>query len=536
MPVPTAGYPRGVLRRRRVAVLIAAVLAGASGCTSLRQWHRNGWKVGPNHAEPAAPVADVYTANSPRVAQSPADGAWWAAFNDPVLDSLIARAHEQSPDLDRAEAKVLEARAQKRIAVGNLFPQSQQNVFPYVHGKLSRNLADGQGGFANTFNVWAEGVYATWEIDIWGRQRRTIESSRADVEAACYGYEEVLTALLADTASAYFRIRGYQARIELARKDVEVQKETARVVKERFDKGVVSGADLEQAKANVLETESQIPLLENGLRQANNQLCILLGMPPHDLVAGLSQGPIPSAPPTIAVGIPAELLRRRPDVRRVEREVASQCAKIGVAEADLYPNFSLMGFLGVTASDFRKLFDGSSFTGIIAPNMSWKVLNYGRILNAVKTEEHRLQQKVFEYQSTVLKAGQEVEDSLSGFLTTARRIELLERSLEGNVKVYKLALEQYQAGTTDFDRVANAESKVIRQRDDLIQAKLNAALELVKVYKAVGGGWEQFHATERVMFKRCWPTVAASVPMTNGAVQPAVATAPAVGVVAPPTR
>jgi NodT family efflux transporter outer membrane factor (OMF) lipoprotein len=298
------------------------------------------------------------------------------------------------------------------------------------------------------------------------------------------------------------------------------------LVQARFDKGLVSAADLEQAKANQAETESQVPVLENGLRQANNCLCVLLGMPPHDLTAELTPAPVPAAPPSVAVGIPADLLRRRPDVRRVERELASQCAKIGMAEADLYPNLSLIGFLGWTASDFRRLFDGTSFTGIVAPNISWKLLNYGRILNAVRTEEFRFQQKLFEYQSTVLKAGQEVEDSLSGFLTTTRQIELLERSLEGNRKVYNLALQQYQAGTTDFDRVVNTQLKVIRQQDELVQARLNSALELVKVYKAVGGGWEHFHAVEGLIQRRCRPTQLSAIPATNGAVQPVAVPAP----------
>jgi NodT family efflux transporter outer membrane factor (OMF) lipoprotein len=524
MPIPTGALGRHHIRR--VGALVIAVLLGVSGCTSLRQWHRNGWKVGPNYVEPAAPTSAAYTPNDPRVTPTTPDAAWWTAFNDPVLDSLIARAHEQSPDLERAEAKVLEARAQKRIAVGNLLPQSQQDLFAYVHGALSDNLADGQGGFNDKFNIWAQGAYATWELDIWGRQRRTIEGTRADVSAACYGYEEVLVALLADTAAAYFRIRAYQTRLELMRKNVELQQETTRLVQARFDKGLVSAADLEQAKANQAETESQVPVLENGLRQANNCLCVLLGMPPHDLTAELTPAPVPAAPPSVAVGIPADLLRRRPDVRRVERELASQCAKIGMAEADLYPNLSLIGFLGWTASDFRRLFDGTSFTGIVAPNISWKLLNYGRILNAVRTEEFRFQQKLFEYQSTVLKAGQEVEDSLSGFLTTTRQIELLERSLEGNRKVYNLALQQYQAGTTDFDRVVNTQLKVIRQQDELVQARLNSALELVKVYKAVGGGWEHFHAVEGLIQRRCRPTQLSAIPATNGAVQPVAVPAP----------
>jgi NodT family efflux transporter outer membrane factor (OMF) lipoprotein len=490
---------------RRVLRALATLALVAGGCTTLREWIHNGFKVGPNFHRPEAPVASTWIDSAdPRVVRVHAADAWWEVFGDPVLHSLIETAYRQNLDLKTAATRVLQARAQRNVAAGNLLPQTQNAIGAYGHIQESKNLTlfNGVGKSSSlassalpiptTFDVWATGFNLSWELDFWGRIRRGIESAKADLDASVEAYNAALVTLLADVATNYVQVRTYQQRIAFARRNVEIQKESLRLTEVRLKEGRGTMLDVHQARSNLAQTESTIPPLVIGQRQASNRLCVLLGRPPEDLNACLGEGPIPSAPAEAAVGIPAELLERRPDVRRALAQAASQSAQIGVAEADFYPRIGVIGFLGLTAEELSRLFEPSSYTGVILPNFQWKILNYGRILNNVRAQKARLNERVLEYQQAVLTAGREVEDALVSFL----QYQVQARSLEVNVReaeaTVELVLIQFREGRVDFNRVFTTESQLVTQQDQLAAARGNIVLGLVNVYRALGGGWQVF--------------------------------------------
>ena len=272
--------------------------------------------------------------------------------------------------------------------------------------------------------------------------------------------------------------------------NVRLQRETLTIVEARFQGGATSELDVFQARSTLEQTEAQIPELKISLRQSVVQLCILLGMPPEEIRARIGEAPIPTAPAEVAVGVPADLLRRRPDVRRAERLAAAQCARIGVAESDYYPAFSINGTLGYSAEDFKDLFRSSALNSNIGPSFQWNVLNYGRILNNVRLQDARFQELVASYQQTVLKANQEAENGLVTFLRAQERTKLQTASVEDAEKAVKIVLAQYRAGAIDFTRVTQLEQALVQQQDVLTQAQGEIAGGLVQVYKALGGGWQ----------------------------------------------
>ncbi len=488
---------------RRALVVLGGLAVLAGGCTTLREWVRNGCKLGPNFQEPPAAVAPAWIdAADPSLVRKPLlVDAWWSLFHDSVLNSLIETAYQQNRDLRTAATRVLEAQAQRNIAAGNLFPQSQGALGAYVHAQLSKNLnifGNPQLPFATTgftptnFNIWATGFNASWELDFWGRIRRTIESSNAEWDASVEAYRDALVTLLGEVATNYVQIRTFGQRIAYARRNVEIQRDSLRLAEARLQDGKTSSLDVKQARSSLAQTEASIPPLVIGQRQANNRLCVLLGLPPQDLTQCLHETAIPAAPPIVAVGIPAELLQRRPDVRRALREAAAQSAQIGVAEADFYPQIGVTGFLGYTASDLRRLFAENSYTGIILPNFQWKILNYGRIRNNVRTQQARFHERIYQYQQAVLTAGREVEDALVAFV----QYQLQARSLEESVKEAEDSVElvqaQYKGGLVDFNRVFTTQLQLVTQQDQLAAARGNITLSLISVYRALGGGWQAF--------------------------------------------
>ncbi len=491
-------HSRNTTRRRptfsdAVRVLLSCVTLPLCGCSGLKEWYTNGFKVGPNyHQTPAAVAAgwiDAQDSGLPAAAPDPTVATWWTVFQDPVLDGLVEDAYRQNLDIKAAGARILEARAQRNLITGELFPQTQQGLAAYAHAQLSRNLKIPLPGI---INVWPMGFFASWEPDFWGRYRRAIESADANLDAEAGGYHDALVLLLAETAESYVQIRVDQERLRLARQNVELLRGSLELAETKFREGATSELDVTQARTTLAETESLIPSLETGLRQANNRLCLLLGIPPRDLVPDLGERPIPTVPVTIAAGVPAELLRRRPDVRRAERQVAAQSAQIGVAKSDLYPRFSLFGFLGYAADDFKSLFAMKSFTGLIVPNFQWQVLNYRRVRNNVRVQEAKFQERVFQYQQTVLRAGQEVEDALIAFSKVKEQARHLSEGAEAAERSAELVLTQYREGSVDFNRVYNVQSALVIQRDQLAVAQGNIALEMIKAYQALGGGWESF--------------------------------------------
>ncbi|HTU89944.1 MAG TPA: TolC family protein [Gemmataceae bacterium] len=499
---------------RRWTAALALVLS-LCGCTGPLEYVRNGFKVGPNYRLPAADTAaDWIDAADPRVRAEPADFAnWWSVFQDPVLDDLIQTAYRQNLDVRTAATRILEALAQRNVQAANLLPQSQTALGAYVHGQISQNFGL---PFPSTFNLWATGFNASWELDFWGRLRRSIESAKANLDGAVEDYNNALVILLAEAATSYVQLRTFQQRIAFANKNIEIQKGALEIAEARFGKGVATQLDVQQARANLAQTEALVPPLQIGLRQANNDLCLLLGLTPHDLLPRLAPEPIPLTPEAVSVGIPRELLRRRPDVRRAERNVAAQSAQIGIAQADFYPRFVLFGFIGYTADNFARLFDASSYTGFIAPIFQWNILNYGRLLNNVRFQGARWHENVLTYQQTVLRAQREAENALIAFLKAQEQTRSLADSVSAYERSVDLVLDQYRNGTADFNRVFTTQAALVSAQDQWIAARGSIALNLIALYRALGGGWE-IRFRKDIAPPDCSP---ASLPMSKEAALP----------------
>jgi NodT family efflux transporter outer membrane factor (OMF) lipoprotein len=463
-----------------------------SGCTGVREYLQNGFKVGPNYARPAAPVAQNWIDDADERARKDSDdlSKWWTVFRDPVLDSLICSTYQQNLTLRQAGFRVLQARAQRGIVVGEFFPQTQQADGAYSRNVLSAEVANGSFLQARFFSRWDFGFNLAWELDFWGRFRRAIEAADANLDASVEDYDDVLVTLLGDVASNYVRLRTFEQRIEYARANVELQRETLGIAESRFKAGTTGELDVVQARSTLEQTQAQIPELEISLRQANNQLCILLGIAPEELRAKLGSTPIPTAPADVAVGIPADLVRRRPDIRRAERQAAAQSALIGVAESDFYPHISITGTIGYSAEQFKDLFQSSALSGSVGPSFQWNILNYGRILNNVRLQDARLQELVAAYQNAVITGAQEVEDGLVTFLRAQERTNFQSASVSDAEKAVKIVVDQYKAGTVDFTRVTQLQQNLVSLQDTLAQARGEIALGLIEAYRALGGGWE----------------------------------------------
>ncbi|TWT92858.1 Outer membrane protein OprM precursor [Botrimarina colliarenosi] len=481
-------HQRRTLPAGRWAVVSTVALAiGVLGCTSPRQWVANGFKVGPNYCQPGAQVAeDWIDSDDKRVLTEPVEHeAWWSGFNDPVLNELVAEAYRQNLTLREAGGRIFEARALRRIAVGNFFPQQQDFSASYSH-----NLTTGSG-FDRHFSVWRGSFSLAWEVDFWGRYRRAIESSDAALDASVFDYGDVVVTLVADVAATYIDIRTTQTRLELVARNVDNQRKTYDLTQKRRQAGEASEVDVQQAKSSLAQTEAFVPQLELALRQSQNQLCVLLGIPPEDLGPRLGEGRIPNVDPEIAVGIPAATLMRRPDVRRAERQLAAQSALIGVAEADLYPQISLVGTVGRSANQFADIFRGGSGFGSVGPNLTWNLLNYGRIFGSIEVQQARFQQLLSSYRQTVLLANLEAENAIAQFLRAQERLESQLVAAEAAGKTNDLINELFEKGdeNADFNRVFNVQNFKTQQEESAAIAKGAVAQGVVAIYRSVGGGW-----------------------------------------------
>jgi NodT family efflux transporter outer membrane factor (OMF) lipoprotein len=481
------------MRKRGILLTgLGSLALSACGCTTLSEYVHNCFKVGPNYHRPAAPVApDWIDANDTRVRKDPDEHRnWWKVFNDPVLDLLVCNAFQQNLTLREAGFRVLEARAQLGVTVGNFFPQQQVMNGDFKQTGLSKQVANRQFIADRFYPQWDLGFVLAWELDFWGRFRRAIEASDDQLNASIEDYDDVLVTLLGDVATTYVQFRTIQQQIEYTRTNVALQRETLGIAVARFKGGLTSELDVDQAQSTLSQTEALIPQLEIQLRQATNQLCILLGIPPEDLQPKLGPAPIPTAPTDVAVGIPADLLRRRPDVRRAEREAAAQSAEIGVAEADFYPQVSLNATFGWSAQELQNLLAHGSFRGSVGPAFQWQILNYCRILNNVRAQDAKFQALVASYQQTVLQANREVEDGLVRFLKAQEETRYARESVEAQQASVQEAIAQYKNGLTDYNRVAVIQEQLVTRQNQLAQAQGDIALGLVQVYRALGGGWQ----------------------------------------------
>jgi len=458
-----------------------------------------GCAVGPDFTRPPANVSQTWLDTSDqRVKTEPAEYRnWWQSFNDPILNGLIERAYRENLSLRIAGVRVLEARAQLGIAVGGFYPQTQQAFGSLQYNRISERAP--QAAFQQSTLSYGQaeiGLMASWELDFWGKFRRSVQSADAILLATVADYDSALVSLTADVANSYIQIRTLEKRLGIAHQNVETQRESLRIAEARFLHGTISELDVEQAKTVLNNTLASIPVLEAQLRQAKNALCLLLGLPPShlaDLLGGTSE--IPVSPAQVVVGIPVDLLRRRPDVRSAEYQAVAQCAQIGVAKADLYPAFSLTGTFGFLSSDVGKfklsdMFRWKSHTGQAGPSVQWNILNYGRITNNVRVQDARFEQLLIAYQNTVLKAQQEVDDALVAFLRAQEQAGFLAQSTAAAKNSLDLSVLQYREGAKDFLTVVIAQQALLNQQDNLATTLGNISSNLVGVYRGLGGGWE----------------------------------------------
>lgn len=485
-------FRTGILGRIVLALSTGAVVS-LTGCTSLRDYVNNGCKVGPNYCPPCVPVAEHWIDEADiRVVDDPDLSRWWEVFHDPTLDRLIRCAYRQNLTLREASFRILQARALLGIARGELFPQTQNGVGGFQRIAQSRNTFQ-RPLAAPFFDQWSFGFNLAWELDFWGRLRRAIAAADGQLDASVADYDQVLVTLLGDVASNYVQIRTDQERLRYLRHNVTILELVLKWTERREKVGFkTTPLDVHQIGSNLEQTASGMPQLELDLRMAENRLCVLMGMPPEDLRNMLGEDLIPTASPELAVGIPAELLRRRPDVRRAERQAAAQSEVIGIAEADLYPAFSIGGTLGWQANDFSDLFSGRSLDGNVGPSFQWKILDYGRIANNIRYHDAKFQELVTIYQQTVLQAAEEAEDGLATFLQAQERTRHLEKSValaSAAVKDMFLPTAIGQPGF-DFNRFALIEQNRTVQQDLLAQSRGEIAHGLIQVYRALGGGWE----------------------------------------------
>ncbi len=465
-----------------------------SGCTM----------VGPDFLRPSTKLSLQWLeAGDARVKTGPTSCRdWWKAFNDPVLEELIQTAYRQNLSLRAAGVRVFEARAQVGIAVGQFFPQSQQMLGSQNYNRNSERSSsapqsDQLGlGVGFDYNQAQIGLSANWELDFWGKFRRAIQSADAGLLSSIAAYDWALVSLTGDVARTYVHIRTLEERLRIARDNVETQKESLKIAEARFRGGATSERDVQQALTQLNSTEASIPQLEMLMRQQLNALSILLGLPPSDLGERLSKASgIPDVPAEITVNMPAELLRRRPDIRSAEFQAEAQCAQIGVAKAELFPAFSLSGNFGFLAADVGRfaLGDLSSWrsrTGSIGPAFQWDLLNYGQITNNVRLQDALFQEYLVNYQNTVLQAQQEVEDGLVSFLKAQERVQALVKAVDAAKRTVDLSLIQYREGATDYTTVLTAQKDLLSQQDNLAQGQGAVPQGLIAVYRAFGGGWE----------------------------------------------
>ncbi len=484
---PATDHEIGRSIRSRLILLVPVLLAFA-GCM-----------IGPNYQRPKVSVSPNWgeTGDQRVSTESTTYREWWRAFNDPVLDRLVARAYRDNLTLRQAGVRVLQARAQLGIAVGEVFPQTQQAIGSVEYYRTSDRAATA-AAFKGSAAYWQSqiGAQATWELDFWGRIRRGIESADANLLATLADYDSTLVTLTADVANTYIALRTAEERIRIARENVDIQEQTLKIVEARFTYGTVTQLDVEQARTALFNTLATLPTLETQRRQATDSLSVLLGMPPNDL-SDLLSGPstIPVSPPQVIVGIPADLLRRRPDIRSAELQAVAQSAQIGVAKSDLLPAFSLIGNLVLVSTDlgtFRlsDMFRWGSRQIQIGPSVQWNILNYGQITNNVRVQDANFQQLLLAYQRSVLSAQQDVEDNLTAFLRSQDRADLLAKSVTSSRTAVELAVLQYREGVTDFTTVLTTQQTLLSQQDSLASTLGNISTSLVGVYRALGGGWE----------------------------------------------
>jgi multidrug efflux system outer membrane protein len=479
----------GAVRTPGTAILsISAVLSvlGAAGCV-----------VGPSyHPAPAnAPATWSLPVPEGLTDKASAPSSWWATFNDAELDSLIERAIQSNLDLRIAEARVRQARAVRGGSLADLMPtvnataaadrarQSQNQPF---FGALPL-----PANFPFEYSVYQVGFDASWELDLFGGKRRALEAANADWESAIEARNDTLVSFLAETGRNYVELRGTQQRLQIAEGDVALQREALELTRLRLQGGVATELDVTRAAALLAGMQAAIPPLETSLRSAMYGLAVLTGQPPDVLVNELSPpSALPPVPPRVPIGLPAELLRRRPDVRRAERQLAAETARIGVAKADWFPKLSLTGDVGAESVSVNNLFAPGSRFWSLGPSLQWKALDFGRVRAEVDAQTAVQQEALVTYQKTVLAALQETETAILAYAQEQERRRALADAALQNRHALNLADGLYKNGRVTFLDVLDARRTLYASDDQLALSDLSVSLDLIALYKALGGGWE----------------------------------------------
>jgi len=462
------------------------VLAGLlTGCVA----------VGPDYKAPDKVLSAEWTAPGANALAGPAEARWWTLFGDQKLDSLVDRAIAANTDLRVATARVQEARELRRAATSGLFPVVDGNASA-TRRRASENLGPrGQTSRSSNgdkiTNNFEGGLDASWELDVFGRVRREVEAATADLEALEENRRDVLVILLGDVAGNYVELRGVQNRLTVVRRNLTTQGETLRLTQTRFDAGLGTRLELARAEAQLAETEAQVPALEYFERQSIHRLGVLVGAEPGSLAEELlPPTAIPAVPATLAIQPPADMLRRRPDIRRAERELAAATARTGVAKGDLYPRFVFGGNLGLATSDLSDLSTGTSRTWAFGPSVSIPLFNAGELRARLRAAGARQEQALARYDQTVLNALEEVENALVLLNTERQRRDALARAVEAYQRASKLSNDLFTQGLIDFFDVLDSDRNLLDSERNLAGVEATLTRAAVSVYKAMGGGWD----------------------------------------------
>lgn len=447
--------------------------------------------VGPDFKPPVVPWLATWPGGSlesstaePRIEQRPQSEDWWQNFNDPALDQLIAEAQRLNPGVRTAGLRIMEARAQLGIAGSALYPQLQQ-----LSGEVLRVGQHPSEGTDTTFSTSSVGLNIGWEIDFWGKFRRGIEAADAGYLASIAQYDDVQVLVAAQVATAYCTIRIIEQRLRIANENAALQKRSLEITERLFKSGNEAELDVQQAKSLYLSTLATIPELESSLRQARNALSVLLARPPGplpEMSAGTEK--IPEASLATIVDMPADLLRRRPDIRTAEMQLAAQSALIGVNQGALYPSIALAGSVGLSATSLD--WSARTVEWGVGPGLVWNIFDYGRLKNQVLVQDARFQQLYELYQDTVLRAAREMDDAAVAFANSRFQIPLLDQATQAAKRSLDIATIQYREGLVDFQRVLDSQRTLFSQQERLVTSRGNATLNLIVLYKAMGGGWE----------------------------------------------
>jgi NodT family efflux transporter outer membrane factor (OMF) lipoprotein len=458
-----------------------------------------GCAVGPTYHRPVVAVPAHWAQSSPEGALpiEPVTESWWRAFEDPELDSLVARAVDANLDLKLATARVAEARASRGVARSSAAPQVTGSVTASRERQITQAFVpapSGQGGSletvpyeTNLFNGLAD---MSWEVDVFGRLRRQVEAATADLAAQQEDRRDVLITLLGDVATNYIQVRSYQQRIEIARQNLATEEDTLQLTRSLVTAGQATDRDVAQAESLLETTRASLFVLDTGLKTAIHRLGTLLGLHPDTLTQELGvASPLPVVPPSVPSGLPSDLLTRRPDIRRADAQLAAATARVGQAKADYFPTFSLTGSAGREATQLHQLTLGVASVFSIGPSVSIPIFNGGRVRSNVAVREAQVQEGLATYEATILRALEETENALTSYANEQGRRDRLQDVVRASQTAFDLAQVQYKAGLADFLAVLDAERTLAANLDSLAQSQATTAAAVVSLYKALGGGW-----------------------------------------------